>query len=98
MDEDRIHKKLDMIIDKVSVLEVTSAKQEQNIHHHVYRTDLAEENIKILRASTEKGFEEIKQEIEPLKSLKNNLMGAVKWTGLVFTAIGAVIALIKFFK
>lgn len=95
MDENRIHEKLDKIIEKVTTLEVTSAKQEQNINHHVYRTDLAEENIKLLRTSTEQGFQEIKEEIEPLKSLRNNVIGAIKWTTLVLTIVGAIIGIIK---
>lgn len=86
MDEKKINDKLDKIIDKVVSLEKVAVKHEETLQHHVYRTDLAEENIKLLR-----------DEVEPLKVFQHKLMGAGKLAALSFTAAGAIAAILKFF-
>lgn len=87
MDNDqKIHDKLDKIIDKVVSLEKTAIKHEETLQHHVYRTDLAEENIKLLRA-----------DVEPLKTFQNKLVGASKLIALGTAAAGVIVGALKFF-
>lgn len=53
---DKMDQKLDRIEDKISNIDVTLAKQAKDLEHHIYRTDLAEHNIELLRT-----------EIQPVK-------------------------------
>ena len=43
---DKIEEKVDRIEEKISNIDVTLAKQAKDLEHHIYRTDLAEEQIK----------------------------------------------------
>jgi predicted nucleic acid-binding Zn-ribbon protein len=52
----KIESKLDKIEEKISSIDVTLAKQAKDLEHHIFRTDLAEENLDLLR-----------QEMEPVK-------------------------------
>lgn len=53
---DKIEEKIDKIDDKISNIDVTLAKQAKDLEHHIYRTDLAEQNIELIR-----------QEMQPVK-------------------------------
>jgi len=46
---DKIEEKVDRIESKISNIDVTLAKQAKDLEHHIYRTDLAESNIELLR-------------------------------------------------
>lgn len=95
MDEQRLHEKLDKIIDKVTNLEVTAAQHEETLKYHIYRTDLAEENHKTLKEATEEGFVEIKKEIEPLKHAYLKSIGAFKILGILLTVAGVIVGILK---
>lgn len=84
MDDEKVHAKLDKIIDKVSKLEITAVQHEETLKHHVYRTDLAEENIEMLRL-----------DVAPLTRFKDNFIGAAKWTTLLLTIAGIVLGALK---
>jgi hypothetical protein len=47
---DKIEAKVDKIEDSISSIDVTLAKQAKDLEHHIYRTDLAESNIELLRS------------------------------------------------
>lgn len=74
----------------ISDIKVLVGKQEENLRLHVYRTDLAEQNIESLR-----------REIIPLKTNYNYIHGGLKFLGLaaaVVTLISSVIVIIKNFS
>jgi len=94
MDDNRIYEILDKISEDISELKITSAKQEENIKEHIRRTELAEENLTMLR-----------QEIEPLKQHVVAINGVLKVIGIISVIIGSAAGffqitdtLIQFFK
>jgi len=78
MNNERIYEVLDKISEDISDLKVTSAKQEENIKEHIRRTEVAEENLTMLR-----------QEIEPLKQHVIAINGVLKIIGLISVVIGS---------
>lgn len=76
------------IITSIGHINVTLGKQEENIKHHIYRTDLAEENIK-----------ELRKDVAPIKKHVAMIEGVLKFFGLValFVGIAAGIAKILLF-
>jgi len=78
MNNERIYEVLDKISEDISELKVTSAKQEENIKEHIRRTELAEENLNMLR-----------QEIEPLKQHVVAINGVLKVIGIISVIVGS---------
>lgn len=78
MNDERIYEVLDKISEDISDLKITSAKQEENIKEHIRRTELAEENLTLLR-----------QEIEPLKQHVVAINSVLKIIGLISVVIGS---------
>lgn len=78
MNNERLYELLDKISDDISELKVTTAKQEENIKEHIRRTELAEENLQMLR-----------QEIEPLKQHVIAINGVLKAIGIISVIIGS---------
>ena len=78
MDIDRIYESLDKIDSELTELRIISAKQEENIKEHIRRTELAEENLTLLR-----------QEIEPLKQHVIVINGILRVIGVVSVIIGS---------
>jgi|SRR5271165_822226 len=98
MDENRIFEKLDKIADhmaKIDKIEEHVSKQENNltrltvtVEEHVKRSNLQEENNKILRAE----FELIKQQV-------NSMTGIYKFLGYLLIPLAALIlGIVEFFK
>jgi len=79
MNYDRIFEKLEQLDQKVGNIETTIAKQEVQLENHIYRTELAEENIALLR-----------DQIKPLETSNIQLHGIIKF----FSAIGFLITMI----
>lgn len=78
MSNERIYELLDKISEDISELKVTSAKQEENIKEHIRRTELAEENLEIIR-----------KEIQPLKEHVIAINGVLKIIGVISVIIGS---------
>lgn len=76
---DRIYSTLDKIQEDVSELKITSAKQEENLKEHIRRTELAEENLSLLRS-----------EVEPIKQHVSMMNGVLKIVGLTSVIIGTI--------
>ena len=87
MSNERIYEVLDKISDDVSELKVTSAKQEENLKEHIRRTELAEENLEILRT-----------EIQPLKEHVIVINGILKIVGAVSVIVGSIAGMIRIFE
>lgn len=78
MNNERIFEVLDKICEDLSELKITVAKQEENLKEHIRRTELAEENLQMLR-----------QEIEPLKQHVTVINGILKIIGIISVIIGS---------
>lgn len=75
-----IHDKLDHIVDKINKIEVSQARTEVIMDEHIMRTELAEENLNILRA-----------EIQPLKTHVN----FINWTARIVAVLAGAVLFLK---
>ena len=84
MNNERIYDLLNKISEDISELKITSAKQEENIKEHIRRTELAEENIQLIR-----------EEIKPLKEHVVAINGTLKIIGILSIVFGCITAIIE---
>lgn len=78
--------KLDQIARDISVIKTDIALIKNDVAHHIRRTDLAEENISLLR-----------QEIKPIKEHVVRVDGVLRFFGVVSLVVGIVGGLVKLF-
>ena len=78
MSNERIYEVLDKISDDLSELKVTVAKQEENIKEHIRRTEIAEENLDLIRT-----------EMQPLKEHVIAINGVLKIIGILSVIMGS---------
>ena len=81
---DKIEEKLDKVEEKISSIDVTLAKQAKDLEHHIYRTDLAESNIELLRT-----------EMQPVKRHVALMDASLKVIGAIASVVTFVIGVIK---
>jgi predicted nucleic acid-binding Zn-ribbon protein len=81
---DKIEEKVDRIEEKISNIDITLAKQAKDLEHHIYRTDLAESNIELLRS-----------EIEPVKKHVALMDASLKVIGAIATISTFVLGVIR---
>lgn len=86
MSNERIYEVLDKISEDVSDLKVTSAKQEENLKEHIRRTEIAEENLDLIR-----------KEIEPLKEHVIVINGVLKIIGAISVIVGSTVGIVRIF-
>lgn len=80
---DAVHGKLDKIVDILTVVQVSQGKTEISILEHVRRTELAEENIRLLR-----------EELDPVKthvSKAQAIISFLAWGACILVAIATAI-------
>lgn len=80
----KIENKLDKIDEKISSVDVTLAKQAKDLEHHIFRTDLAEENLEMLR-----------REMEPVKKHVALMDAGLKVIGALASIALFVLGVIK---
>jgi len=80
-----IDAKLDKVVDKVTSLEITSAKQELNLEEHMKRSD-----------TLEAMHNQLKEEVEPIKASVNkiNTVVSVIWKISIYILIPLIAAVI----
>ena len=81
---DKIEEKLDRVESKLSSIDVTLAKQAKDLEHHIYRTDLAETNIELLRS-----------EMQPVKKHVALMDASLKVIGAIASIATFVIGIIR---
>lgn len=79
--------KLDLIQKDISEIKVSQARTEQDLKYHIKRTDLAEENIKLLR-----------EDIKPLAKHKAMFEGALKLIGILSIVLGLIYTTTRLIK
>lgn len=87
MNNERIYEVLDKIGEDISELKITAAKQEENLKEHIRRTDIAEENLELIR-----------KEIQPLKEHVIVINGVLKIIGAISIIIGSAAGMIRIFE
>ena len=78
MSDERIFEALDKISEDISELKIVAAKQEENIKEHIRRTEIAEENLVLIR-----------KEMEPLKEHVIAINGVLKVIGVISIILGS---------
>lgn len=83
---DKIEAKVDIIEEKISSIDVTLAKQAKDLEHHIYRTELAEQNLDLIR-----------QEMVPVKKHVALMDASLKIIGALSSAAMFILGVIKMF-
>ena len=78
MSNERIYEILDKMSEDISELKIVSAKQEENLKEHIRRTELAEENLDMIRS-----------EMQPLKEHVIAINGVLKIIGVLSIIVGS---------
>lgn len=81
---DKIEAKIDEVEEKLSSIDVTLAKQAKDLEHHIYRTELAEANIELLRT-----------EIQPVKKHVAIMDAVFKIIGVLASVTTFIMGVIK---
>lgn len=81
---DKIETKVDMIEERISSIDVTLAKQAKDLEHHIYRTELAEQNLDLIR-----------QEMVPVKKHVALMDAGLKVIGAIASATAFVVGVAK---
>lgn len=81
---DRMEKKLDKIDDHLSNIDVTLGKQAVELEHHIRRTEIAEEQLTLIR-----------EEIQPLKKQKIMFDTVFKIIGIAASFIAFIAGVYK---
>lgn len=83
---DKIEAKVDIIEEKISNIDVTLAKQAKDLEHHIYRTELAEQNLDLIR-----------QEMVPVKKHVALMDASLKVIGALSSAAMFILGIVKLF-
>ena len=83
---DKIEEKVDRIESKISSIDVTLAKQAKDLEHHIYRTELAEENLELIR-----------KEMIPVKKHVALMDASLKVIGATSSAVMFILGVYKMF-
>lgn len=86
----RIYDKIEKIDNNLTELRVTSAKQEENIRTHVYRTELNEANVETLRKQLEFSVKQFEEKLAPVLQRESQVTGMIKLFGAVAAVIGTL--------
>lgn len=79
-----IGEKLDRVIEAIHRIDVTLARQEENLREHMRRTEIAEKSIETLRA-----------EVKPVQQHVLRVEGIIKALTVSGVVVGIVTGLIK---
>ena len=95
---DKLEVKFDKIGGHLDSINSTLIRQEESLKYHILRTDLAEENIKLLKDNFDKRTDSINKQIEPIQAHVNMVVGVGKFIGYVSVVSGIVYTFIQIFK
>jgi hypothetical protein len=82
----KIEEKLEKVDEKLSSIDVTLAKQAKDLEHHIYRTELAEQNLDLIR-----------QEMVPVKKHIALMDASLKVIGALSSAAMFIFGVAKMF-
>lgn len=81
---DKIEEKLDSVDEKIGNIDKTLVGQAAQLEHHIYRTDLAEQHLKILQA-----------QVQPLTDVHMKFNGVMKVAGIIATGLTLAVGIVK---
>jgi hypothetical protein len=79
--------KLDRLIEDIGEIKQSQVGMQKDLAHHIYRTDLAEQSIGLLRS-----------EVEPIKRHVDMVSGGLKLIGAVIVMAGLILTVMQIFK
>ncbi len=79
-----IENKIDKMDSRVDNVDVTLAKQSVELENHIYRTQLSEKNIEMLR-----------EQVKPIQQKHDMIAGGFKLAGIVSAGCGLIIGAFK---
>ena len=97
MDEQRLHDKLDKLVEDVNSVKVELVKQHATLEYHIKRTDLLEDSNKILKDECAVAFTELREAVKPLTTFKDYFTGATKLIAMGLTFLGVATGIVKLF-
>lgn len=86
MNHDDINQKLEVIEREIVEIKLILVRQEENIRHHIRRTDLAEENLK-----------ELRNQLKPIETHVRHVEGALKVFGFISVLVAVAVSIIQLF-
>ena len=87
----KLDSKLEKLDHRVDNIDKTLIKQEASLDKHIYRTEIAEENIEI----TKKSLRDLRKEMVPVQKHVNYMEGALKGLGILSVLAGLALAVAK---
>ena len=90
IDDELISKLLDKhdkIAEDIGEIKILQAKQEENIRHHIYRTELNEHNLELLR-----------DQVKPIEQHVKYLHGALKFLGGLSVVATFIVSVLKIYE
>lgn len=90
-------KKLDKIDEKLDSIDKTLIKQEENLKLHMYRTELAESNLKLLKQHIDNETSKITERIEPIQVHVVQIQGIIKLISILAMIVSIVASIWRLF-
>jgi hypothetical protein len=87
--------KLDKMNDKIGHLTVNQAIMNKSLEEHMRRTEAAEKSIDLLKTSTERSIDILKQEMKPIQLHVSRMNGGLWWLGVATTIVSILAGLTK---
>ena len=81
---ERIYDKQEQMADDISEIKVVLARQEENIKLHIYRTEIAEKNLELLK----NGFKTVNSHVKMVQ-------GAFKALGILSLLVGIAVGVAR---
>jgi hypothetical protein len=76
---EHISEKVEQILAEIQYINITIAKQEENLKQHMYRTELAEQRI-----------QNLEEKMEPLRNKLFQVEGIIKFLGIVALLVSII--------
>lgn len=83
----KVLKKQETIGSDITDIKIIQGRQEEILKNHIYRTELAESNIELLR-----------DQVKPLETKMNFIQGALKLIGIISLMSTIALAVLNFLK
>ena len=84
---DKLEGKIDQIRESIHSIDKTLIRQEEQLAHHIKRTELAEKNIEMLQ-----------KQVEPISKHVARTEGALKMLGVVSLVLGIIYGFVRFWS
>lgn len=89
--------RFDKILEKLENITADIAMIKTDLKHHMYRTDLNEQNIELVRLEVREVISEIRQELNPVQTHVSMMHGAFKLVSIIGIIVGIAVGVYKIF-